>query len=317
MFPLTHDSRILVDGGGVLHGLARADELRDTVDVESLGHGEGGLSDHEAGGVDAEVVLAGDDAGQAVHEDVLTAGRDDVEDDSPALAFRIGRPVAVSDDDFAVPGGRAGGDKGAALAWGDSGGGIYLALLSVDHGQVVVAELDIAIESDDVPEIKPGAGGLEAFGDSLEFFLIFGLDSGPEDGLCGVAEEAPGVFVLMGRGDGVDVDVVFDFVGEDVAVLEADLLGCSLEVDVGPAALIEFVGVFEAGIVRCRCAGGCGQSSQGDKDNKREGQLSGKLKGHAESSGIPRRYHRGLSFERGYRLKREVKAGVFEGIEND
>src|SRR5271156_5851676 len=114
-----HEGDKLVDVVGVLHGFAGADELGDAGGVPALEHGEGGFGDHDAGGVDAEVVAAVDEAGATVHEDAIAFGGDDVEDGGPAFAFGVGGPVAVGDDDLAVFGGGAGGGESAASAGRD------------------------------------------------------------------------------------------------------------------------------------------------------------------------------------------------------
>ena len=43
-----HDAREIVDGGGVLHGLAGAHELRDAVGIEAAEAADGGLGDDDA-----------------------------------------------------------------------------------------------------------------------------------------------------------------------------------------------------------------------------------------------------------------------------
>jgi len=111
-----HEGDELIDVVGVLHGFAGANELRDAGGVPALEHGEGGFGDHDARGVYAEVVSAVDEAGAAVHEDAIAFGGDNVEDGGPALAFHVGGPVAVGDDDLAVFGCGAGGDECAAAA---------------------------------------------------------------------------------------------------------------------------------------------------------------------------------------------------------
>ena len=122
-------------------------------------------------------------------------------------------------------------------------------LFLVDCGQVIVAQLDVAIEGHNVPQIERRALCLEPSGDALQLFLVFGIDMRPEHRLASLAKEAPRALVLMRRGHAVDVDVVFNLAGKKIAVLEADLLGRSFQVDIGPAALIELVATLETRIL--------------------------------------------------------------------
>ncbi len=209
-------------------------------------HGEGGFGDHDAGGVDAEVVAAVDEAGAAVHENAIAFGGDDVEDDGPALAFHVGGPVAVGDDDLAILGGGAGGDEGAAAARGYQSRGAGFALLLQEPGDVVVGDLEVGVEGDDVEDVDVLACGLHAVGYALEFGAILGFDAGHDLVVCDGAKVGPGLarFVRVFELDGLEV--VGDLGGEEVAVLEADFAGRALEMDVGPAVFLEGVGVFQA-----------------------------------------------------------------------
>ena len=112
---LLHDGRELVDIGRVLHGLARADELGNAVRIEAKEVADGGLRDHHSGIVLTEVVAAVDDSGHAVHENAMPGGGRDVEDNVPARARRIIRPVVVRDHGPAVARVAPGGDERAAM----------------------------------------------------------------------------------------------------------------------------------------------------------------------------------------------------------
>ena len=110
---------------------------------------DGGFGDHQAGRIHAEIVVAGDDAGIAVHEDAIALRGNDVEDDAPARAGKVAGPVVVGDDDPAIPGVAAGGDEGAAIAGADEAGA-FARFLLIEHGNVVVGDLFGGVQRDDV-----------------------------------------------------------------------------------------------------------------------------------------------------------------------
>src|SRR5271170_231882 len=239
-----HEGDKLVDVVGVLHGFAGADELGDAGGVPALEHGQGGFGDHDAGGVDAEVVAAVDEPRAAVHEDAIAFGGDNVEDGGPAFAFGVGGPVAVGDDDLAVFGGAAGGDEGAASAGCDESGWAGFALLLQEPGDVVVGDLEVGVEGDDVEDVYVLACGLDAISDALEFGAVLGLDVGHDLVVGDGAEVGPGLARFVGVLELDGLEVVGDLGGEEIAVLEADFAGSAFEMDVGPAIFLEGVGVF-------------------------------------------------------------------------
>ena len=79
---------VVVDGTGVLHGLASAHELGLAVRIEAAEAADRGFGDHQAGVVDAEIVVTGDDAGEAVHDEVVAVSGNDVEDDASSASHR-------------------------------------------------------------------------------------------------------------------------------------------------------------------------------------------------------------------------------------
>src|SRR6202030_756073 len=80
------NARRIVDGGGILHGLAGADEFGHAVGVESVKTGDRGLGNDHARGIDAKIVTAVDEPGQAVHNEVIAARGGNVEGYGPARA---------------------------------------------------------------------------------------------------------------------------------------------------------------------------------------------------------------------------------------
>ena len=55
--------------------LAGAHEFRNAVGIEAVEVADGGFGDHDAGGVDAEIVAAVDQAGHAVHDECGSRAR--------------------------------------------------------------------------------------------------------------------------------------------------------------------------------------------------------------------------------------------------
>jgi len=257
-----HDGNELVDVVGILHGFAGADELGDAGGVPALEHGEGGFGDHDAGGVDAEVVAAVDEAGAAVHEDAIAFGGDDVEDGGPALAFHVGGPVAVSDDDLAVFGGGTRGDECAAAARSDEGSGAGFALLLQEPWDVVVGDLEVCVEGDDVEDVDVLASRLDAVGNALELGHVLGVDVGHDLVVGDGAEVGPILAGFVGVLELDGLEIVGDLGGEEIAVLEADFAGGSFEMDVSPAVFLEGVGVFEARIGWLCQRGGRGKDGE-------------------------------------------------------
>ena len=196
--------------------------------VEALEAGDRRLRDHDAGGVDPEVVAAVDEAGHAVHEDTVPGRGPDVEDDVPARALEVARPVVVGDDRPAVAGVAAGGHERAALV-GRAGAAVLV------EGGRVVAELEARVQGDDVPQVhlRPGRG--RALGDPLQLLAVLGVHPRPEDRLRRLAEEGPVALAVVGQVELRDGDRVRDLRCEERPVLVADVGGRALEADGDPA----------------------------------------------------------------------------------
>ncbi len=91
---------------------------------------------------------------------------------------------------------------------------------------------------------------MKSLGDALQFLLVLGFNMRPQYVLRLIAVEAPFALGVVRRLDLVDVDIVFDLAGQQTPVLESDLLRRALEVDVGPAALVELVGAMKTSVLR-------------------------------------------------------------------
>ena len=143
----------IVDRVRVLRGFAGPHELGNAVRIVAVEMADGGFGDHDAGGVHDEIVAAVDEAGQAVHHHAMALGGSDVEDDRPALAIQVARPVIVRDDDFAILGIAAGGHEGAAMLGRDQRGGVLRGVLFVVLLDVVLP-LHRGIQRNHVPDIE-------------------------------------------------------------------------------------------------------------------------------------------------------------------
>src|SRR5262249_4528171 len=157
---------------------------------------DGGFGDDHAGGIDAEIVAAVNETGQAVHHETVAVCRPDVEDHGPPRAVHISGPVVVRDDDLAVPGVAAGGDERPAVAGcGDRrqrGDLMFLVVLS--H---VVAPLFGTVHDYDVPQVQLAAASADSISDSLHFLAVFLIDVRPPDISRRFAEKTPILAVVM------------------------------------------------------------------------------------------------------------------------
>src|SRR5262249_56237030 len=131
-----HDPDEVVDRAAVLHGLAGADELGFTPRVPAFELGDRGLGDHHPGGIDGEIIVADDDAREAIHEDAGAGVRLDIEDDIPARADYVVGPAIVPHDDPAVPRVAPGSDERAAVAGSVARGSP--ALQAIEPGHVII-----------------------------------------------------------------------------------------------------------------------------------------------------------------------------------
>src|SRR5688572_27169788 len=98
-----------------------------------------------------------------IHQDAVSLGRCEIEDDVPALTSEIAAPVVVTDDNSAILGVASGGNERAA-AFRNARRRRKLALAVVPS--FVIAEFEKRIECDDIPEIQLSAPGLDAIGDA-------------------------------------------------------------------------------------------------------------------------------------------------------
>ena len=91
---------------------------------------------------------------------------------------------------------------------------------------------------------------LQALADSLEFLLVFLIDLRPKHFVRGLAEETPILFGAVRVLELYGLKGVRDLRGQQVTVLEPDLAGRSLQVNINPTAFLEAVGRFQARVSR-------------------------------------------------------------------
>jgi len=89
--------------------------------------------------------------------------------------------------------------------------------------EVIVGNFFEGVEGHDVVDVELRTGaGVQAFRDALEFLLIFGINFGPEHFAGNLAKEGP-IALRGAHHTGLDGGKgVLDFLGEHVAMLEAD-----------------------------------------------------------------------------------------------
>src|ERR1035441_9374330 len=100
---------------------------------------------------------------------------------------------------------------------------------------VVVGQFQPGVERHHIPNVQLHALRLETFDDAVQFLAVLLLDARPQDLFRGLAEERPilSLFVDHLRRD--RLEGVFDFGGQQRAVLESDLAGRALQVHLDPS----------------------------------------------------------------------------------
>ena len=245
-----HNPHILVDRAGILHRPARPHKLRHAVGIEQRVAGDGGLGDHESGGVDAEIIVADDHPGETVGQHVIAVGGNNVEDDGPAATGGDVGPVAVGNDRLVVPGHRSSRNQRTAVARRLEDGRVRPLFLFVKPGNVVVRKFFHRVQSHHVPQIQVDAVGVQAIHDALQFLLILRVNMLPQNVLCGGAIEIPiALGVVRGhRANGVNTTC--NLGRQQVTVLISDVGGRAFEVNVHPMIALEAIGRFQARFVR-------------------------------------------------------------------
>ena len=249
---LAHDRRVLIDRRRILHRLARPLELRNPLHIEALGHRQRGLGNHQPAGVHAKVVRAGNHARQPIHQEVLTLLRNDVEHHGPTFALRVGGPVAMRDHDLPIPGRGPRRNERATLPRRHSRWRIRPLLLRIQHRQVVFAQLNIAIQRDDIPQIQRRSMRLQPFDDALQLRLVLRIELRPQHRLSRLAKETPRTLIRMRSRDRIHLHVVLNLARQQIPMLEPNLLRRSSQVHIRPSPLVELIAAIETWVGR-RC----------------------------------------------------------------
>ena len=189
--------------------------------------GDRRFGDHQPVGIDAEIVVAGDDAGKAVHDDPVAVLGRDVEHDPPPLAFDVTGPVVVGDHDVVVLGVTAGGHEGAAMIETvRSGSRLLFLVVRVVPGHVVPGQFHEGVQRHHVVQVdrhypvRP-----QALDDSLQLGLVFGVDFRPEHVVGRFAEKRPVLVRIVRILQLHRLERILDFRRQQIAVLEANLVG--------------------------------------------------------------------------------------------
>ncbi len=146
-----------------------------------------------------KIVGTVDDTRQTVHEHPFALGRNNIENDCPALAVQVIRPIIVSDHNFAVFRITPGGNKRTAMLGNRLRSGGLDSVCPVVFLDVVLPFLS-GIQSHHIPQIDPHsmlhALGIDAIGDALQLLPVLLLNVRPHHVLRGVPEELP-VFLTV------------------------------------------------------------------------------------------------------------------------
>src|SRR5215471_13627551 len=207
-------------------------KLRHAGGIEPVKAADGGFGDHYAGGVDAEIVARMNQSGHAVHDDAMPLGGHDLEDDVPTLAGRVARPIVVRDHDTAVFGVAAGGDERAAMIARPGAIAVRAGALVVPL--VVIRNLQPRVERDHVPNVELHAARFESVGNSIDLVAVLLLYMRPEDLFRCLSEKCPVMLLFVDHLGAYGLECVGNFVGQQVPVLESDLTGFSLQVNLDP-----------------------------------------------------------------------------------
>ena len=116
---------------------------------------------------------------------------DEVEDDPPAFAVEVIRPVVMGDDDLTAPRVTPCGDESAAIARTEKAGRAGHLMLRVVPGDVIVRQLLEGVQRDDVVNPQRDASGFDPFDDALQFFLVLRVNLRPEHFAGRCAEKLP------------------------------------------------------------------------------------------------------------------------------
>ncbi len=225
-----HNAGERVDGRGVLHGLARAHKLRNPLRIEAVELCDGGLGDHQAGGVHAEVVAAVDEARVAVHQDAMATRGNYVENDVPEAAIEVTAPVVVGDYGTPIRGVGAGCDKSAAAV-----GRRAAPRWPIEPRKIIARYLHHGVHGDDVPQIQIHPARLEAVRDALHLFTVFLFDARPENLFGGLANEAVGLAAIVSHAETDALVRLPDFGRQKISVLKSDGGRAALQVHENPA----------------------------------------------------------------------------------
>jgi hypothetical protein len=136
------DCNVVVDRVCILHRFATTDELRFAVGVPADELRNGGLRNDEAGIRFAKIILAGNDAGLAVHNHAVAVFGFDVKHYSPAFAVGIAGPVVMCGDDLGALCVATCGDECGAVAFGKDVWCVHRLLALIEPRNVVGRKFD-------------------------------------------------------------------------------------------------------------------------------------------------------------------------------
>ena len=179
-----------------MHGFASSYKFGNALGVKSTELADGGFGNHQACGIDTEIVSTVDVAWQPVHQNAVAFGGSNIEHNVPVRPIHVTGPVIVRQHWLAVFGVTACGHKGAATLWNRGFHCIWGALLLVIKRNVIGSCFKRCVHCYKVPHVQllntvclhPGQY-------ALQLIAIFFLNFWPQHFSRGLAEEGP---ILVG-----------------------------------------------------------------------------------------------------------------------
>jgi hypothetical protein len=139
----------------------------------------------------------------------------------------------VAENNIPVLGPTAGGDKRTARL-PDGRDRAVLDLLGFD-GPPVTAELDDRVVGDDFVPGDLDTGGGSAFGNSAQLSQVFGVDLAGEQDAGPCDQPGPGHGALVFPPDAGVLQVIAQFLGQQISVLKTDFPWPAFEMEINPA----------------------------------------------------------------------------------
>src|SRR5262249_46473170 len=186
---------------------------------------------------------------ERIHQYPMAGRGFQIHDDIPVTPYQVIDPVIMSDDDLAVSGPAAGSNECRARGRRrlvQSG----IAEAGLQRWHVVLSKLDPGIQCQNVVDIDPelavtfiqdlafagtrDEAGVRAASYARDLALVLVADLVPKEGMCRVSIELPIAPGRMGQVLAEDSEGLFYLRSKPVAMLVANLIRCSLQMNIDP-----------------------------------------------------------------------------------